>query len=67
MPEVVNKTSNQAVKKATGKVWDDWIKFLDKLGLSIISRLAVKGPVLTVTFVISSIRILCTFSVLKAS
>ncbi|OGM19904.1 hypothetical protein A2955_04455 [Candidatus Woesebacteria bacterium RIFCSPLOWO2_01_FULL_37_19] len=32
MPEVVNKTSNQAVKKATGKDRDEWIKFLDKLG-----------------------------------
>lgn len=27
----INKISTEAVKKVTGKSWDEWIKLLDKL------------------------------------
>lgn len=31
MTKFINKISTEAVKKATGKSWDEWIKLLDKL------------------------------------
>jgi uncharacterized protein YndB with AHSA1/START domain len=32
MFDTINKISSQAVNKATGKTWEDWIGLLDKLG-----------------------------------
>jgi len=32
MPESINNISSIAVKKATGKSWDDWVKAIDNLG-----------------------------------
>jgi len=32
MPNKLNRISSEAVHKATGKTWDEWISFLDKLG-----------------------------------
>ena len=32
MPDTVNRVSSDAVKKATGKTWDEWLVILDKEG-----------------------------------
>ncbi len=32
MPDKLNRITSEAVHKATGKTWDEWIAFLDKLG-----------------------------------
>lgn len=32
MPDKINNISSQALKKATGKGWDEWIRLLDKEG-----------------------------------
>jgi len=34
MYEIINKVSSEAVKKATGKNWQEWVKLLDKHNLS---------------------------------
>lgn len=28
----LNRVSSDAIKKATGKTWDEWVVILDKLG-----------------------------------
>lgn len=38
MPKKINNISSGAVKKATGKGWDDWIKTFDKEGASEMSH-----------------------------
>jgi uncharacterized protein YndB with AHSA1/START domain len=32
MPKTINRVSDEAVKKATGKTWDEWVVLLDKAG-----------------------------------
>ena len=32
MVNTINNISTRAVKEATGKSWDEWIDFLDKVG-----------------------------------
>ena len=32
MPDIVNRVSSEAVKKATGKTWDEWLVILDREG-----------------------------------
>jgi hypothetical protein len=30
MPEIINRISSEAVRKATGKTWDEWLATLDQ-------------------------------------
>jgi uncharacterized protein YndB with AHSA1/START domain len=32
MPEIINRVSSEAVRKATGKTWDEWLATLDQEG-----------------------------------